>query len=176
MTTNNNNRELTNKEFYLEACRFADSKSAATAKKWWQAFVEVIVRQLYFNNSCSVPYLGVFGLKYLPQQTQTQKSPDGDGVVVYEVPERNIPIFSPNDSFVNDVNMIGVTKAFRKRQKKNKLTQRDHLRQQRSEMLGAEGSLSEAHLEAAKARFLETLKEKAANTKGKVIEDDDDED
>lgn len=172
----NTNRELTSKEFYLDACRFADSKSTVTAKKWWQAFVEVIVRQLYFNNSCYVPYLGMFGLKYLPQQTQTQKAPDGDGVVVYEVPERNIPIFSPNDSFVNDVNMIGVTKAFRKRQKKNKLTQRDHLRQQRAEMLGAEGSLSEAHLEAAKARFLETLKEKAAQSKSKVLEDDDDED
>ena len=172
----NTNRELTSKEFYLDACRFADSKSTATAKKWWQAFVEVIVRQLYFNNSCYVPYLGMFGLKYLPQQTQTQKAPDGDGVVVYEVPERNIPIFSPNDSFVNDVNMIGVTKAFRKRQKKNKLTQRDYLRQQRAEMLGVEGSLSEAHLEAAKARFLETLKEKAKKKKSKVLEDDDDED
>lgn len=171
-----NSPDITNNEFYKEACRYADSKSTQTAAKWWLAFCEVITRRLYFDGRCRVPNLGIFGLRHVDESEQVQVSKQTGKRDVYVVPERDVPIFSPHDDFINDVNMAGVTKAFRRRQKSNKLTQRDWIRVKRAEAVGATGIPDEARIEEAKKKFQEMLKEKAKHTKGKVdLEDEESE-
>ena len=105
---------------------------------------------------------------------QIQKGPNGKEIV-YRVPEREVPIFTPHDDMINDINMQGVTKAYRRRLKAGTLTQRDYERQVRAEALGVVGSLSEERINASKDKFKEMLNEKKRKIKGKVdlTEDED---
>ena len=152
-------KELTKTEFYIEACRYADSANTGTAAKWWQAFVEVITRRLYFEGSCKTPLLGTFGERIIAESNQVHPNPNGEGTVVYTVPEHMYPTFTPSDDFINDVNMAGVTKQFRKRRKKELLSHRDYLREIRAQSLNIKGSLSEEVVEGAQKEFKEKLAE-----------------
>lgn len=167
-----NNFYLTDKEFYKLMARYADVSNLQTVSKYWQAAVEVIIRELYINGTCRVPFLGTFSTKKYGEQIQIQKGPDGKEII-YRVPEREIPIFTPHDDMINDVNMCGVTKRYRKRLKAGTLTQRDYMRQIRAETLNVNGSLSEERLEASKIKFKELLNEKKNKIKGKVDKEDD---
>lgn len=175
MPYNRNDTGLTKNEFLKQVCRWADSSSTQTAAKWLDAIYEVIVRELYYNGSCRVPELGTFGLEHLDEYYQTQEDKSGKKNI-YRVPERDIPTFVPNDEFINDVNMQGVTKKFRKRMKAGKVTRQDYLRQLRAESVDAFGSLQEQRVEQAKENFQKLLKEKRKNTKGKVEPEVDEED
>lgn len=172
----NNNYSLTDKEFFTQACRWADAKNLKTAANWWDAFVEVIVREIFYTGTCRLPNIGTIHCKIIAESLQVQKTPQGREVV-YRVPERMLPnIFVPEDHFVNDVNMQGITKQFRKRLKKGMLTQRDWERQARAESLNIEGSLSKERIEKAQAEFKELLENKKKKFKGKAVaENDEDE-
>ena len=95
-----------------------------------------------------------------------QKGPNGEEVV-YRVPARDKPIFTPHDTFINDVNCLGVTKAYRKRAKKNQLTAMDYRRQQRAAELGNYGSMTEERIDSAKQDFKELLAQKKKENKEK---------
>lgn len=160
---------LTNKEFFQQACRWRDSTSVQTAASWWAAFQEVIIREVFYNGQCRVPGLGTFTVKpmegYLKQQTMA----DGK-VVTYKVPARQYPVFTAEDDFVNDINMQGVTRLYRKRLKKGELTQRDYERQIRAESIGildAVDSMMEERKEIAQRDLQELLKAKRIGKKEK---------
>lgn len=168
------NITLTDKEFFKQMARFADVTSLETVQKYWYAACEVIIRELFYNGTCRVPGLGTFSTRKVGEQVQIQKGPDGKEVV-YRVPEREVPIFIPHDDMINDINMQGVTKAYRRRLRAGTLTQRDYERQVRAEALGVVGSLSEERINASKDKFKEMLNEKKRKIKGKVdLEEDED--
>lgn len=166
-----NNGALTDKEFLKQACRWADATSVTTASKWWWAFVEVIIRELYYNGSCRIPGLGTFTTKKMGEKIQIQKGLGGREVT-YKVPEREVPVFVPHSDMIDDINMQGVTKHYRKKLKAGELTKRDYARQARAESLGVLGSLSEERMEASKEKFIELLEEKKKKTKGKIEVDE----
>ena len=167
------NTTLTDKEFFTQMARFADVNSLQTVQKYWYAACEVIIRELFYNGTCRVPGLGTFSTRKVGEQIQIQKGPEGREVV-YRVPEREVPVFTPHDDMINDINMQGVTKQYRKRLKAGTLTQRDYERQVRAEALGVAGSLSEERIEASKKKFKEMLDEKKKKIKGKVDLTDED--
>ena len=153
---------LTNKEFFKQACRWKDSTSIQTAAEWWGAFQEVIIREVFYNGSCRVPGLGTFTVTEEPSYYQTQKMPNGK-TMTYLVPGRIKPNFTPEDDFINDVNMQGVTKQYRKRLKKGALTERDYTRQVRADSLAASACVDEIieqRRESAKKEFQKLLEKK----------------
>jgi len=125
------------KEFYQEACQWADCKNINEAKKWWNAFYEIFVHDLYFVGKSRAPKLGQFGVKFIPETTQKQKGKNGR-VIMYTVPARTRPTFTPHDTFVNDINMHGVTKKYRRRLKNNEMKQDDIKRELRAEAIRQE--------------------------------------
>ena len=168
------NVTLTDKEFFTQMARFADVTDPRTCAKYWYAACEVIIRELFYNGTCRVPVLGTFTTKHIDATVQVQKGPNGEKIT-YPVVARDIPEFIPHDDMINDINMQGVTKQYRKRLKAGKLSKRDYERQVRAEILNVDGSLTEQRLEASKQKFKEMLKEKKEKFKGKVdsTEDED---
>lgn len=163
---------LTDKEFYKEACRYCDATNLNTAAKWWAAFNEVIIRHLYFDKTVRLPNMGTFTLREVGESIQIQHGLEGNEIL-YRVPAREVPVFTPHDIMIDDVNMSGVTKAYRRRLKLGNLTQRDYERQCRAEALNIDGGLPEKYVEASKERFEKILEEKKKQYKGKVqVEND----
>ena len=159
-----NSNAITDKEFYAGIARFLNVTSATVKKYWVDGIVEFIIRELYYRGTCRVPHLGTFSLIHEPESMQVQKNENGNEVT-YVVPERDRPVFTPHDDMINDVNMQGVTKRYRKRAKAGQLNQRDYVRQQRSEKLGIFGSLTDQRIEASKADFKEMLEQRKAENK-----------
>lgn len=153
---------ITNKEFFQQACRWKDSTSVQTAASWWAAFQEVIVRELFYNGTCRVPGLGRFGIEEHEGCYQKQKDEKGREVT-YFVPPRVVPIFVPEDDFINDINMQGVTKAYRKRLRAGELTQRDLEREIRADSMASNAAIKdiiEQRKEQSKENFQELLAKK----------------
>ncbi len=152
----------TNKEFFKQACRWKDSTSIQTAAEWWSAFQEVIIREVFYNGCCRVPGIGTFTIKEEESYYMKQRMPNGKEVT-YLVPGRIVPVFTPEDDFINDVNMQGVTKQYRKRLKKGALTERDYTRQIRADSLAASACVDEMieqRRESAKKEFQKLLEKK----------------
>lgn len=167
------NITLTDKEFFTQMARYADVNDPRTCAKYWYAACEVIIRELFYNKSCRTPVLGTFTTRHVGESVQVQKGEDGKQVI-YQVPPRDVPEFTPHDDMINDINMQGVTKQYRKRLKAGKLSKRDYERQVRAEILDINGKLSEDRLQASKDKFQELLKEKKDRFKGKgTLEEDD---
>lgn len=147
---------ITDKEFYTEMARYANS-TYQTAQKYWEAAMEVIIRQLYFRHNCRVPLLGNFNTVLREGTVQRQETKDGQ-VKYYDVPERLFPVFTPCDAMINDINFSGVTKAYRKRLNKGQLTQRDYERIARAEAVGLHRrELVPEQVEQVKQNFQEML-------------------
>lgn len=143
---------ITNKEFFQQACRWKDCASTKTAAEWWAAFQEVIIREIFYNGSCRVPGLGKFIAEERKSSYVKQKDANGKEIN-YFVPARTVPVFTPEDDFINDINMQGVTKAYRKRLRNKGLIQRDFERELRAEALNATAAVEEmAELRKAKSK------------------------
>lgn len=161
MATVNNFHSMmvTNKEFFKQACRWKDSSSIQTAAEWWSAFQEVIIREIFYNGCCRVPGLGTFTVTEEPSHYQTQKMSSGK-TMTYLVPGRIKPDFTPEDDFINDINMQGVTKKYRRRLKEGSLTERDYARQIRADSLAASACVDEMveqRRESARKEFQKLL-------------------
>ena len=78
----------------------------------------------------------------------------------YRMPEHIKPIFTPCDTFINDCNMKGVTKMYRRRAKNKQLTVRDLQRIAKAEAIERLKKVSDETKEAAQVEFAEKLKEK----------------
>ena len=161
----NNGGAITDKEFYTGVSRFLDVTYRTVGKYWEDGFYEFIVREIWLKGSLRIPHLGTFSLQHIDESFQTQTNADGEKVV-YRVPERDIPIFTPGDDFINDVNFEGVTKKYRKRAKANKLNPADVRRQERVVKFGNYGSMSPERVEQAKQNFQEMLEQKKKEKEG----------
>lgn len=156
MPYNNSSKKQTDKEVYTGMGRLI-GVTAATMKKYLiEAVYEYIVRTLWLVGVVRIPNLGTFTLRRVAENVQVQRNIDGEEVI-YRVPERDVPVFTPHDTFINDVNMMGVTKAYRKRKKNGVLTENDYKRQQRADIFGVYGSLSKERIEASEKEFGEFL-------------------
>lgn len=168
-----NSNAITDKEFYSGVARLLDVTPSTVKRYWEDGFNEFIIRELYFRGTCRLPHFGTFSLQHTPEEVQIQKDENGEEVT-YFVPERDKPIFTAHDDMINDVNMQGVTKKYRKRVKNNQLTYRDIARQERAKKLGVFGSIAEDRVNASKASFKEMLEQRKAEKEkmkeGKVDE------
>ena len=154
-----NSNKNTGKELFTDIARLLDV-SPQTAKRYIiDGLYEAIVRRIYLQRSCTIPNLGTFTLVHEPESYQKQINDNGEEVI-YKAPARDKPVFTPHDTFINDVNYMGVTKAYRKRAKKNQLTAMDYRRQQRAAELGEYGSKAQERIEQSKENFKELLKKK----------------
>lgn len=151
------------KDFYLRVGRITGTQEK-TVKEWWSAFYEQILSILYVTGKCTLPGIGTFVL--VAKEEQVQEQTDSQGVThLYIVPARDYPIFYPEDDFINDVNMQGVTKSYRKRLKRGALTQRDYLRIQRAEKMNISPVETARKIEQeCKANFSKTLEKKKAES------------
>ena len=151
---------MTDREFYMSASRILDC-SPQTVQKYWEGIAEAIVRNVYFLEECKLPGIGILRVRHFDAYAQKQTSPSG-GVVVYQVPEHNTPHFTPSDNFVNDINMGGVTKQYRRRVKANKLTKHDLARIAKAEEYERLKSVKEEDKRKAEDNFKELLARKKA--------------
>lgn len=144
--------------FYSGVNRLCDKLSQRTVEKVWKAVAEYIVRAIYNTNTCYVPYLGTFNVRKIEESIQHQKTPSGR-IVEYIVPARIVPVFIPENPFIDDVNGHGVTKEYRKRLKNNALTARDYERLMRTEQIESPDvyQRSEDDLERARDDFKKML-------------------
>ena len=51
------------KDFYLLACRWLETDSVNTVKKYWDAFVEVVVHEVFVKGFCYMPSIGTIHTK-----------------------------------------------------------------------------------------------------------------
>lgn len=154
-----NSDKNTEKEFYTEVARLLGVTVPTVRRYFVDGFYEAIVRMTWGRGSCTIPHLGTITLIHEPECYQTHKDENGEEVI-YRVPAKDKPILTPHDTFVNDVNYTGVTKAFRKRVKRNQLTAMDYRRQQRAAEVGDFGSMTPERIEQSKANFKEMLEKK----------------
>lgn len=117
-------------ELYKLWARLSRSQPS-TVKKYYDTWYEIVVRELYTSGSIYLPKIGWFILKEKPNVAQKQIQPDGT-YKYYEVPARDIPVFRPEEDFINDVNMKGITQSWRWRQKNKKISWRDKEREERA--------------------------------------------
>lgn len=143
--------------FYRLLARELDC-TTKTAKKYLDAIVEVIAKEVYLSGTCQIPYLGTFDAKQIPESTQRHKEENGD-LVVYTIPEHIMPIFTATDNFINDCNLRGVTKEYRKRVRRKVLTRRDLERIAKAESMKRLRNIAQEDREAAKVAFGDKLKE-----------------
>ena len=144
-------------ELYRLVARELDC-TAQTARKYVDAIVEVIAKEVYLSGTCRIPNLGIFDAQHIDEKIQKQVH-DGE-IHEYIMPEHVKPIFTPCDTFINDCNMKGVTKQYRKRAKNKQLTVRDLQRIAKAEAIERLKKVSEETKEAAKIDFADKLKEK----------------
>ena len=158
----NNSDKNTDKEFYAEVARLLNV-TVPTAKRYWiDGFYEVIVRMMYRSGGCRLPNLGNFFSVHEEEYFQSQKDPahpKGEKIL-YKVPARDRPEFTPHDTFINDINNMAVTKAARKRVRRQQLTSSDFKRIQRASSLGDYGSITPDRVKKAEDSLLEKLEEK----------------
>ena len=144
-------------ELYRLVARELDC-TAQTARKYVDAIVEVIAKEVYLSGTCRVPNLGIFDAQHIDEKIQKQVH-DGK-LFEYRMPEHVKPIFTPCDTFINDCNMKGVTKLYRRRAKNKQLTVRDLQRIAKAEAIERLKKVSDETKEAAQVEFAEKLKEK----------------
>ena len=143
-------------ELYRLVARELDC-TAQTARKYVDAIVEVIAKEVYLSGTCRVPNLGIFDAQHIDEKIQKQVH-DGE-VFEYIMPEHVKPIFTPCDTFINDCNMKGVTKLYRRRAKNKQLTVRDLQRIAKAEAIERLKKVSDEMKETAKIDFADKLKE-----------------
>ena len=163
----NNSDKNTDKELYTEVARLLGVTVPTVRKYFIDGFYEAIVRFCYLKGKCTLPNLGTISLVHEDEYYQTQKNEKGEEVI-YRVAARDKPVFHPHDTFINDVNCLGVTKAYRKRAKKNQLTVMDYRRQQRAAELGSYGSMTPERIEQSKENFKELLEKKKKEKEAKA--------
>lgn len=166
----NNSDKNTDKEFYTEVARLLNVTVPTVRRYFVEGFYEAIVRFCYLKGKCTLPNLGTFSLAHENEYYQKQTDENGEEVI-YKVPARDKPIFYPHDTFINDVNYMGVTKAYRKRMKKNQLSYMDYRRQQRAAELGNFGSMTSERIEQSKENFKELLEKKKKEKEAEVNND-----
>ena len=154
-------RSLSEQEFYIEAAKWAGINDPRRAKLYWDAFVETITREMFFCGSCKTPGLGTFSCRHVKETVQKKHDIDGKELFYY-IPEHDVPAFKPDDDFINDINMNGVTSKYRTRLKNKQLNAKDKerlTRKQAIEMIKSLGkTINESERSFAADEFDEILR------------------
>nr|DAO57505.1 MAG TPA: Bacterial DNA-binding protein [Caudoviricetes sp.] len=146
------------KEFYTKAARWTDATNIDTVKKYWYAFVETIIREVFQNGSCIMPGIGEITLKKEEGSVQVVKK--DNETEIYPVPDHYYPSIRFFDNFTNDVNMKGYTHEFKKRVRGRTLTQSDYKRALRADSLNVEGNLNDKQIQEAKENFAKIMNQR----------------
>lgn len=157
------------KRFITLAAKKAEA-SESTTKQWWDAFFEAIVEEMYLTGRVRLP--GIGDIRTTLQQETVYKGKDINGNdAYYYTPERYLPFVRLQPEFTDDINMKGVTKAYRKKLHTGTLTMRDRDRERRAAMMETtQGQITETKSEIAKTAFAEKLKQKADESAAKIEE------
>lgn len=124
-------------EFYEALTAWANGYDRARMERYTKALAEVIIRELKFTGELRVPYIGTFFVRHFKPYQYQSKDENGKEIMV-KVPARDMPVFFPCDSLINDVNDKGITKEYKKRVKKGTTNWRDYSRELRHELWEAE--------------------------------------
>ena len=155
----NNTNKNTDKEFYKEVAKRLNVTPDTVKRYWIDGFYDAIVLLVYRDGICRLPNLGTFTSIHEEECYQSQKDENGEKVT-YLVPARDKPVFREHNDFIDDINFMAVTKAARKRVRKNQLNANDYRRIQRASALGSFGSMTPARAEKAQDDLLKLIEEK----------------
>lgn len=144
--------------------------SETTVRQWWSNFIETIIEEMYLRGRSRLP--GIGDLRTMKQEETVYRQPDENGEdKYYYTPERYLPYIRFQPEFTDDINMKGVTKAYRKKLHRGTLTMRDRDREKRAAMMQTtQGQITETKAEIAKTAFAEKLKQKADESAAKIEE------
>lgn len=164
-----NHQYKPDKDFFALAAKKAEV-TPRTAQQWWDVFFETIVEQMYLTGQSRLP--GIGALRTTKQEETVYRQPDENGEdKYYYTPERYLPYIQFQSEFTDDINMRGVTKAYRKRLHRGTLTMRDREREKRMAMMQTtQGQITETKAEIAKSAFADKLKQKADESAAKIEE------
>ena len=149
---------LNDKEFYEATAQWADMYDKKRMERYTKALAEVIIHELRFVGELRVPYIGTFSVQKYKGYEYMSKDFGGKPKKVC-VPDRQLPVFVPCDSLINDVNVDYTTKEYKRRDRKGELSWRDYTRELRHELWDAEEEASKTDDTKAKKKA-EELHEK----------------
>lgn len=152
------NKKLEEK-MYEGMCRWIGGCNRNTAMRNYYAIVQYIAHELYINGKCQLPNLGTFTTEYIKGEIEELELENGR-TVKKKMPDRIIPIFCPEDDFINDINLQGVTKKYRERLKRNELTEHDYERMMKAEEIASLVEPTEEKIEETKRDFKEFLEKR----------------
>lgn len=130
--------DLTPKEFYERACHLYQGKGSVDwhrAQDWWNAFVEVMVREIYCRGRVRLPIIGLFETNHIDAKYVQHTNKETGEVNYYYAPEHILPKFKPTDTFIDDINMAGVTQGYKAKLKTGTLSIRDYQRMLRADTI-----------------------------------------
>lgn len=139
-------------EFYKALATWANSYDKARMERYTKALAEVIIRELKFTGEIRVPYIGIFVAQHYKAYDYEYKDENGK-IVKAHVAARDLPVFVPCDSLINDVNDKGITKEYKKRVKKGTTNWRDYSRELRHELWEAEEEAQNLQTDESIARM-----------------------
>lgn len=171
-----NYKGLSKTEFFNALATWANSYDKARMEQYTKALVEVIIRELRFHDEVRVPYLGTFAVQHYEAREYEVKQPDKTKKTV-KVPARDLPVFIPSDTLINDINDKGITKEYKKRVRRGTTTWRDYARELRHEMWEAEEEANilqtdeaEEYVEKLHQKFRQSLAYSDKRTGEKAME------
>ena len=152
---------MTDNEFYKAVAVWANIKDPNTAKRYIDSIAEIIIRQIYYDGECKFPRLGTFKLKTVKGSTQVAME-DGEQVI-YNIPEHYVPVFTPTDGFIDDVNETIVSKGGRRRARENRISEADKKRIARQIAREKVDSMSDEKRKQAEYDITEMINKYAQN-------------
>ncbi len=128
---------LNEREFYEALAQWADMYDKARMERYTKALAEVVIHELVYAGEVRVPYIGTFAVQRYKGYEYKAKGNDGKMHTV-TVPSRQLPVFVPCDSLINDINEIHRTREYKRRKSRGEFTWRDYVRALRMELWDAE--------------------------------------
>lgn len=142
---------LNEREFYEAVAQWADMYDKARMERYTKAMAEVIIHELVYAGEVRVPYVGTFAVQRYKGYEYKAKGQDGKMHTV-TVPARQLPVFVPCDSLINDINEIHRTHEYKRRKNRGEFTWRDYVRALRMDLYDAEDENFEQHTEETEAK------------------------
>lgn len=164
--------------FFSLFARYANT-SETTLKKMYGAMVDAIIRELYLYGYVYLPDVGYIMLRTKPKSIYSRRQNDGT-YVYYESPVKSQPYFVPDDNFINDVNMRGVTSSCLARAIQGAKSARDKDRERMAKEFEAaeevvEPAPDEAEIAQLKNRFAERLQKMKTDFENRIFNQNEEE-
>lgn len=142
--------------------------SPKSTRKYLDAIIETICRELYLTGKCFIQDFGSFSLTHY--QEKYMNTNNGG---IYKVPEHDYPKFRPADAFINGVNCFGVTARYKKRARENKLNSNDKKMLTNQRLFESMKKITEQEKQSVKDNFADELKKVSKEFKERNKEKED---